>query len=425
MPSFSLSRATGRAAALGLLVATVVGPTTSVAGPNRTMAEERRPAVVAAPAHAAAASAVDAALQRRVRRLMAKSSANHYGVVVDVAGRGRVVNLYPAAAMRPASTQKLFTTMPLLLHKPSTRLTTTIAVAAKPVHGVTPGDLIVHAAADPSVGRPDLHRLVHQVASTGLRTVTGDLVVDIGSRSLATRRAGWKADFVPDDIGPLSPFPVAEDTLRTDRAYLANPTMGNAAYLRAQLKLAGVKIRGTDRIVRSAPAGYVLARFTSLKLRGLVAHTLTVSDNFYAESLLALAGGHRGVDQVSAAAGVTDRSTATDGSGLSYDDRQTARGEVSLLDYAYSSSAWPDLKAALPVACRTGTLKHRFCKTIAAGRVFAKTGTLTHTTALAGFTTDGAGRHVTFAVICAGVHSTSKAEHATDQVVLALRRYMG
>jgi D-alanyl-D-alanine carboxypeptidase/D-alanyl-D-alanine-endopeptidase (penicillin-binding protein 4) len=150
---------------------------------------------------------------------------------------------------------------------------------------------------------------------------------------------------------------------------------------------------------------------------------LRMSDNFYAESLLELAGGLDRVAKLVDAAGITDVSVATDGSGLSYDDRQSPRGEVQLLTYARNGPAYELLHALLPVACRSGTLEERFCNTIAEGKVWAKTGTLTHTTALAGWTMDALGRQVTFSVITAGVRDWSKAVRATDRAILVLRRY--
>lgn len=369
--------------------------------------------------------AIDTQLQNELVQRMSHATARTYGLVVDVAGIGRVASIRPTASLRPASTQKLFTTLPVLLDQPGRRLLTVVAVGAKPAAGVVHGDLVVRAALDPSLLRRHLIGLAEQVRAAGVRTVTGHLTLVIGSLPTRTRQPGWKADFVPWDVGPLSPFPVYEDVWRHDRAYLADPTRANLALFRTKLASAGVHIKGSSRIVRTATADIVVATHRSEPLRQLVRTTLRISDNFYAESLLVLAGGHRRVNQVATAAGVTDASSATDGSGLSYDDRETARGEVTLLEYAHASPARADLLAALPVACRSGTLKHRFCKTIAAGKVFAKTGTLTHTTALAGFTTDGLGRLVTFSVICAGVHSVDKAMHATDRVVLALRHYTG
>jgi D-alanyl-D-alanine carboxypeptidase len=373
----------------------------------------------------AARSSIDPTLEAKLSDRMATSTAGRWGMVVDVAGVGRVASIRPAGAMRPASTQKLFTALPLLLADPDRRLVTTVTRARTPKDGVLHGNLVVHATADPSLLRRHLTTMARQVRESGIRKVTGELVLDIGRLPLRTTRDGWKADFVPDDIGPLSPFPVYENVYRKDARFLAHPTRANLKLFAARLADAGVRVVDGVRVTRDGADGTVVARHASEPMQKLVRHMLRVSDNFYAESLLSLQGGTRVVDRLVDDAGITDLSETTDGSGLSYDDRQSPRGEVQLLRYARSGPAYDALRAALPVACRSGTLENRFCGTIAAGKVWAKTGTLEHTTALAGWTRDESGRLVTFSIITAGVRDLWKAMRATDRAVLVLRRYAG
>jgi D-alanyl-D-alanine carboxypeptidase/D-alanyl-D-alanine-endopeptidase (penicillin-binding protein 4) len=85
-----------------------------------------------------------------------------------------------------------------------------------------------------------------------------------------------------------------------------------------------------------------------------------------------------------------------DGSGLSRLDRLTAASVVGMLQ-----SSWLDqdlreiLISSLPVAGRSGTLGRRMRGTAAAGRVRAKTGTLSVASALSGY----AKRRYAFSVI--------------------------
>ena len=377
------------------------------------------------PATARHHSAIDPTLEAKLRDRLSHATAGLFGMVVDIDGVGRVAALHPGHALRPASTQKLFTTLPLLLSRPDEALVTDVTVATQPVGGVVSGDLVLHATDDPSLTKKNVNRLAHDIAGAGITRIAGDLVLDIGSLPTNTRQPGWKRSFVPADIGPLSPFPINRDWWRTDSSYVAHPTRANLAFFRTRLASHGVKVRGDSVVRRSAPTGTVVASHSSRTLGELVTTTLRMSDNFYAESLLAVAGGHQAVNATSTQAGVTDTSTATDGSGLSYDDQQTARGEATLLGYAHQSPSAQDLLHALPLSCRRGTLKHRFCHTVGAGKVYAKTGTLSRTSALAGYTTDAAGRWVTFAVLCGQVRSISAAEKAIDRAVLALRHYDG
>ncbi|MDQ1704419.1 MAG: hypothetical protein QOF18_785 [Frankiaceae bacterium] len=369
------------------------------------------------------ANAIDQRLQDRLAAKMSHATARHYGLVVDIAGVGRVASIAPGRALRPASTQKMFTTLPLLLRRPARRLVTDVASAHQPVNGVVPGDLVLRVSADPTLTRADVNDLARQVRAAGIHRVTGKLLLDIGSLPQNTRQPGWKADFVPADIGPLSPFPVDRDTWRTDSAYLSHPTRGNLRNFRHRLEVHGVHVAGASEIVRSSKAAVVVASHQAAPLTSIIKHTLRQSDNFYAESLLAVAGGHAAVSKMESAAGVTGTSIATDGSGLSYDDRETAQGEVQLLHYADAGPASADFRSSLPVGCRSGTLKDRFCHTIGAGKVFAKTGTLDHSRALSGYTIDGNGRVVTFSVICGGVRDLGAAGAAIDKAVLVLRGY--
>ena len=386
-------------------------------------AAQHAPAKPAVQHRRARHSTLDRALQAKLADRMSRATSGRYGLVVDIEGVGRVASLHPARGLRPASTQKLFTTLPLLLSRPDDSLVTDVSITSEPVAGVVSGDLVVHAGADPSLAKHDLAHLAQVVRDAGVRRVTGRLLLDISSLPLNTRQPGWHRDFVPTDIGPLSPFPIHRDDWRRDASYVANPTAINLQVFRTRLDNRGVKIKGNSVIVRKSPAGTVIASHQSRPLTEMITHTLRWSDNFYAESLLAVAGGHRAVDQVSAAAGVTDTSSATDGSGLSYADRQTARGEVMLLDYAHQSPAADLLVRSLPVGCKSGTLEDRFCHTDGKGEVFAKTGTLSHSSALAGYTTDALGRWVTFSIICGEVRSITAARHAIDRAVLVLRHY--
>jgi serine-type D-Ala-D-Ala carboxypeptidase/endopeptidase (penicillin-binding protein 4) len=427
--------AAGVATLAGALVATcgVAGPGL---GASPAVAAERvatggsiptaKPAVARVHrVHAQHRRTLDAGLEARLANRLAHATSGRYGMVVDVEGVGRVASLHPARALRPASTQKLFTTLPLLLSRADDRLVTEVSVTTEPVAGVVSGDLVVHSSEDPSLAKGDLGRLAHQIVAAGIRRVTGNLILDIGSWPTNKRRPGWKRSFVPADIGPLSPFPLNHDAWRRDSSYVSHPTASNLALFRKRLVSHGVHVHGDSLIRRTAPAGTVVATHKSAPLSDIITETLRLSDNFYAETLLTLGGGHKTVNATSSAAGVTDTSRATDGSGLSYDDRQTARGEVTLLNYAQAGPAADALVRALPLGCRRGTLHHRFCHTIGAGKVWAKTGTLTHTSALAGYTTDALGRRVTFSVICGEVRSITSAQRAIDRAVLVLRRYGG
>jgi D-alanyl-D-alanine carboxypeptidase/D-alanyl-D-alanine-endopeptidase (penicillin-binding protein 4) len=372
---------------------------------------------------ASSAPTLDQTLTDAIRARLSKSTGSGFAAAVDIDGVGPVVRLNAAHASHPASTQKLFTTGPILQRMSQQVLTTEVRARAHPSAGVVHGNLVVVARRDPTMTRAALHTLAKAVHAAGVHRVTGRLNIDVGGMSMQTRRDGWKADSVPWDIGPLSPFPVNEDAYRRDSAYVAHPTESNASLFRQILRDEGVRVVGRAQVVRSTTASVVLASRRSATFQHMVKHTLRESDNFYAESFLFIEGAWR-VQRLVRDAAVPD-ATFTDGSGLSYTDRESARGEVKLLHYLRQSNAGALWHASLPVGCRSGTLLDWFCHTIGEDNVWAKTGTLLHDRDLAGFTTDARGREVTFSVLVHGVRDLTAARKAIAQAVIAMRRYSG
>lgn len=369
-----------------------------------------------------ATSTLDANLTAQIRNKLSHSTGTG-SAAVNIAGIGPVVRLHAAHASHPASTEKLFTTIPMLLAMPDRQLTTQVLATAAPQGGVIRGNLVVQARRDPSMTRHALRELAAQVHQAGVTKVTGKLKVDVRDMSMITRRPGWKQDSVPWDIGPLSPFPVNEDWYRRDSSYLSHPTLSNASLFRSYLIDAGVRVVGSAAVVRSTNASVVLAKRVSPTLAQMIRHALKESDNFYAESFLFHEGVARVHDLVQTAQ-IPDV-YFTDGSGLSYSDRESPRGELKLLRYVQTTSAADALFSSLPVGCRSGTLDTWFCHTIGAGHVWAKTGTLLHDRALAGYTVDAKGRQVTFSILVRGVRNLSDAQHAIAAAVLVMRRYDG
>src|SRR3954451_18291541 len=250
-----------------------------------------RPAAALSPRLAVATagtSTIDKALTATVRDRLSRATAAGYGVVIDIAGRGRVVSVNPNSRIRPASTQKLFTTLPMLLADPDRRLVTDIRTGGRIVDGVLHGNLVVKSSGDPSLLPKHLSSLSRQVLNSGVRKVVGELRLDIGDLPLETRRSGWQPGSVPYDVGPLSPFPVREDIISRSSSYLRNPTAGNLKVLRQRLAGVGISISGGNRIVRDSSANHVIATHSSASMSALIRHTLLVSDNLFAESLLSI-----------------------------------------------------------------------------------------------------------------------------------------
>ena len=91
--------------------------------------------------------------------------------------------------------------------------------------------------------------------------------------------------------------------------------------------------------------------------------------------------------------------TFADGSGLSRLDLVTPAAVVELLTYMYRSAARDAWLSLLPVSGEDGTLHDRFVGTDLAGRIFAKTGTLSHVSALSGYARRKDGKMLAFSIL--------------------------
>ncbi len=106
------------------------------------------------------------------------------------------------------------------------------------------------------------------------------------------------------------------------------------------------------------------------------------------------------------------------GSGLSREERISARHLGEVLRVGYASPYMPELLSSLPVATLDGTLKRRFAGTALEGRVHLKTGSLNGVRTLAGYLLDRQGRRV--AVVALHNHaqlSTFAAEQVQDALL--------
>lgn len=174
---------------------------------------------------------------------------------------------------------------------------------------------------------------------------------------------------------------------------------------------------------------------TSPTLQKIIDWTLTWSDNLLAERIARLASFAAGntLDDEGVALTFTQLLTemgigtsslvVKDASGLSRENRITARQVSELLMVIYHDPKFSPLIKGLPVGGVSGTLQSRFIETApsAVGLVRAKTGTLNGTTNLAGFVESGSNQYIF--VIIADRHSRSYS--VTKKVRATVDRILG
>ena len=216
------------------------------------------------------------------------------------------------------------------------------------------------------------------------------------------------------------------DPGETEGLGIEDPALYAARAFRDALARRGIAIRGEARAIHLYPnqvadlnngpapepePGVELARRDSAPLVEDLRITDKVSQNLHAEmALRAVAKARRHVG--SREAGIAeeqafltevgiDRASYTfaDGSGLSRLDLVTPAAVVRLLEYMHHSAAGDAWISLLPVAGLDGTLHARFAGTAAAGRIFAKTGTLSHVAALSGYARRGNGQMLAFSIL--------------------------
>ncbi len=187
-----------------------------------------------------------------------------------------------------------------------------------------------------------------------------------------------------------------------------------AALLKRLLEARGVRIYGGARarhVAQPADGGpVVLAEHVSLPLAESIRVILKVSQNLHTEMLLRTVArektgtgstqeGLKLAQEFFKSISIVEGDVATyDGSGLSRMNLITPRAAVTLLRYV-AQQPWADAYlASLPVSGVDGTLERRMKDTPAAGRIQAKTGTISSVNALSGYATTVHGTRLVFSM---------------------------
>ena len=184
-------------------------------------------------------------------------------------------------------------------------------------------------------------------------------------------------------------------TLKTDATYenefaVEDPALFAALAFRAALEAEGITIQGktiTRQEASQTPETIELARRDSPPLPQLLQVVDKVSQNLHAELVRRAAERKQSMDDFLKAAQIDpDKETyLQDGSGLSRQNLISPRAVVALLKHMYTSPYRDQYAAFLPIGAQDGTLRRRFAGNEKAKQVRAKTGTLSHVTALGGY----------------------------------------
>ncbi|BBZ50696.1 D-alanyl-D-alanine carboxypeptidase/D-alanyl-D-alanine-endopeptidase [Mycobacterium heidelbergense] len=324
----------------------------------------------------------------------------------------------------PASTNKVLTAAAALLTLDRQARISTRVVAGGPN---PQGPVVLVGAGDPTLsaappdvptwyrGAPRISDLVEQVRRSGVTPTA--VQVDTSAFSGPTMAQGWDPSDV--DNGDIAPIESAMIDAGRIQPTTVNSRRSRTPALDAGRELAkGLGLDPAAVTIATAPSGArQLAVVQSAPLVQRLSEMMDHSDNVMAECIgrEVAAAINRPRSFAGAVDAVTNRlSTAhvdttgaalTDSSGLSVDDRLTAK----TLDGVVQAAAGPDqpplraLLDLLPIAGGSGTLADRFLDPATnqgpAGWLRAKTGSLTAINSLVGVLTDRSGRVLTFAFI--------------------------
>jgi D-alanyl-D-alanine carboxypeptidase/D-alanyl-D-alanine-endopeptidase (penicillin-binding protein 4) len=396
----------------------------------------RRPGLVIAlivVALAPSASATDLPLATRLAQALAvrgAPAAASGAVAVDLRTGQTVFARNADLPLAPASNEKLVVTYASYVELgPAYRFDTQVLGHGSQDGDVWHGNLVLKGDGDPTLSSLQLLRLATQLARLGIRSVDGRVLGDDSWFDARRVAPGWKPSFYLQDSAPISALEV--DGGEYQHHVARNPALAAAARFRQMLSRRGIE-SGPVGVGRAAPDATVLANVESKPLTDVIREMDLESDNLAAEMLLKQLSAVAGTGGTTASgaslatrdlmeAGVPlDGVRVVDGSGLSDEDRITARALTTLLLIAWRN---PELREpflrALPVAGISGTLKDRMERRPARGAVHAKTGTTDVATALSGYVRDT----YAFAVIHNG-HPVwwSATRKAQDRFATALAR---
>lgn len=326
-------------------------------------------------------------------------------VVRDLATGKDIVSQNPHKSMLPASTMKCVTTAAAIEARLDTaRFHTEVFTRGPIVDGVLAGDLVIRGAGDPTTdsrhfdsGVAFLSEIADSVQQQGIRNILGRVVVD---NTLFP-------DNGPNDRWELADLRYEYGTGLYSLNYLDNARSGRSmrdpegtfsAALTDTLQLRGIPVE--QRKLDGDPEGFPLSPLlTHLSPRGneIMTSLMHRSDNMFAEGILRMQAPGDDLDtaikcecQILTDKGIDlDVSNIYDGSGLSRENRLTARVLTDVLASMASTSGKSESYISLfPLAGEEGTVKSLLKDTPLAGKMALKSGSMNGVLCYAGYKLD-------------------------------------
>lgn len=359
------------------------------------------------------------------RRLVAVANALPEGscLSVDVEGKS-LIDVNPSTPLVPASNMKLVVAYAALkLLGPDYTFNTSARGSLE--GGQVVGDLFLVGGGDPVLVTSDypsreffptfnqtrIEDLVDALAARGITSISGSVVGDESRYDVERYSPNLGLGIRGTEVGPLGALMISDGTLATSPIKPDQPALAAATELTRLLNDRGITVGGPPRVGNVSGDVGEIASIVSQPLRALVAEMLTNSDNNTAELILKEIGftAKQSGSREAGIAAVTEQLVGdglavdgfvmADGSGLDRSNRLSCRLLMQILD---SDGGFGDIGNGLSVLGKVGTLRDVLIDSPAAGRLYAKTGTLTDIKTLSGFTRYSDALAVRFALILNG-----------------------
>lgn len=341
--------------------------------------------------------------------------------VYDLTADSAIYGFGQRQLMRPASVQKLLTTVTALTNLGgSFQFVTRFYMNGTVSDSILSGDLYLKGGFDPRFGNDDMNAFIEELVERGVKQIDGRIFSDMSLKDTLKWGEGWCWD---DDERTLRPLLyngkdvfMAKFYEKLDENGIAHPM----AYTEKQVP--------QDSVALLAERSHTVDQILMQLLKN--------SDNLYAEALFyqlgAMEKAHYPSARVSAdkvnglirSLGLDpDDYNVADGSGLSLYNYTTPELVVQLLRYAWKcNNIYLHLFPALPIAGVDGTLERRMCSGNAYSNVHAKTGTLRGVSTLAGYATASNEHVICFCIMNQGIRSNSTAHRFQDKVCQIITR---
>ncbi|PAF22387.1 D-alanyl-D-alanine carboxypeptidase/D-alanyl-D-alanine-endopeptidase [Terribacillus saccharophilus] len=284
------------------------------------------------------------------------------------------------------------------------------ALTVAPDNDYDTGTVKVMVRASSSSGKPE----VRVVPETDYVTIQNNAVIvsDTEEAELEVTRTHGSNDIVVS--GSIA-------TGKNEQEWVAvwEPTEYVLHLFHDYVEASGIQIEGTTKTAKAPAKRTELLRKESAPLKELLIPFMKLSNNGHAEMFLKHIGSSEkagnwedGINQLEHYLDgmqlPKEKMVIRDGSGLSHVNGITARQLTTLLTQVQQESWFHVFKTSLPVAGKAermvgGTLRNRFVDTELAGKIEAKTGTLTGVSSLSGYMKTKSGERVVFSILLNGM----------------------